>query len=465
LQKNHEAYKISKNQQREMNGNLESCDRYDHYGNKSADGRAYRNFLSFHTTFGNNRHNIGRGASGDGVSAPEKKHPLHSRVLLFMCALTHLIAMSASAAAETAVATRGYVDGGLATKQDKLTAGTGLSIVGNVISALAGSVDWASISSRPTTLAGYGITDAATAAQGAKAGTSVQLTGSQTITGPKIFNPTSAADANSPLVIGSANGKNFSYNEGIRIMRFTSDGADSSGTVWSGILLGAKRGDFASAVDPAGYDAATPSPTGLLGNATWWLASNPNGDFIVSQSAPSQYSSSINGLYIKRTGEMYYGNNAEGPVAANQIARQKDLPAMRKNNMLNYINKCTIAESGRFSSIATAANVGSYVYSDGFEVSFNFVIGIVGGTAVGSGSDILTLPAGVRPAATVYFPATTYWRGEDTNISMYGGDVGIKPDGRVFLDSRISQNPYGTSYSGYLFFNGKFYTEAIPNAP
>jgi hypothetical protein len=130
----------------------------------------------------------------------------------------------------------------------------------------------------------------------------VRLTGAQTITGPKYFAPIDTNDKTSPVIIKGSRG--WTYNEGIAIERFTADGSDTGTGSWSGILLGMRRNaDPSSPLDPIGVNTTTPTPTGIAGNATWWIASNPSGNLEITQSANTG-----NGLTLARNGRIFYGN-------------------------------------------------------------------------------------------------------------------------------------------------------------
>jgi hypothetical protein len=87
------------------------------------------------------------------------------------------------------------------------------------------------------------------------------------------------------------------YNQGIRINR--------SRGVWSGIVLGGKKGSTQN-VDAVGYSATL---TQEEGNGTWWLSQIPNGDFEIVQSAVDYPDFAGVALYAKRSGEVYVGRS------------------------------------------------------------------------------------------------------------------------------------------------------------
>jgi hypothetical protein len=104
------------------------------------------------------------------------------------------------------------------------------------------------------------------------------------------------------------------YSQGIRLN--TGGGADR----WSGIIIGGRTGSKIG-IDDAGYAANQSDP--LTRNGTWFIDSNPNGDFSITRVAVES-KAQVWGLYLTRDGEAYLGNGAAErvPTASVNLAQR-----------------------------------------------------------------------------------------------------------------------------------------------
>jgi hypothetical protein len=106
-----------------------------------------------------------------------------------------------------------------------------------------------------------------------------------------------------PIIIQNNNPGN--YNQGIRI------NIDSGR--WAGIIFGG-RPNTKDNVDSVGYSSDQTIPA--TRNGTWWIASNPDGDLVLSQTALNG-GSQLQGLLIKRNGRAYISSSGVyGPATA-----------------------------------------------------------------------------------------------------------------------------------------------------
>jgi hypothetical protein len=106
--------------------------------------------------------------------------------------------------------------------------------------------------------------------------------------------PFGVDDISSSLIIQPV--KALNYNQGMRINHLQG---------WAGIVLGGRPGSTEN-TNGNGYDAdqSAASPTR---KATWWIASNPNGDLVLQQSATGSRTQPPAGLYLTRDGKAFIG--------------------------------------------------------------------------------------------------------------------------------------------------------------
>jgi hypothetical protein len=110
-----------------------------------------------------------------------------------------------------------------------------------------------------------------------------------------------SSTTSSPIII---NPPSNTYNQGIRINRGKNNNNANIST-WSGIIVGGKENTTEN-VDNEGYTSDPPINTTLTtGNGTWWIASDPLGDFGISMKADFRYK----GLFIKRDNSAYLGSS------------------------------------------------------------------------------------------------------------------------------------------------------------
>jgi hypothetical protein len=114
----------------------------------------------------------------------------------------------------------------------------------------------------------------------------------------------------SALVITPTN-DNF-YNEGMRL--------NFAPNLWSGIVLGGKPGTL-SGMEALGYNANQSDKA--LRQATWWIASNTSGDFLIAQSSAGAPKNPY-GIYLKRDGTGFIGQTGT-TNEENQILTEKVL--------------------------------------------------------------------------------------------------------------------------------------------
>lgn len=251
-------------------------------------------------------------------------------------------------------------------------------------------------------------------------------TGTMTITA---FHTTRPA-----LIVEQRAGNNF--NQGARINRSNSTTVPSM--QWAGILFGGATGSIVS-VDAAGDGVFTPDPGGgvVTGNrvnarATWWVASNPQGDFVIDQAGSAMRTSGLSntthvtattnpvsttGIYIRRSDNQVYVNG-----------RPVGFSAWR-----NYLNQCTPADGFSFYS-----GNACHIISDGIEVSFNIIMNYdeTVNFIPGSHKIMFTIPAAVRPpsTSTSFYPPCTIITMPHTvpNPSLsWAGYVGVGGNGQV----------------------------------
>jgi hypothetical protein len=94
-----------------------------------------------------------------------------------------------------------------------------------------------------------------------------------------------------------------SYNQGLRINQKAG---------WAGIVLGGQAGTK-QGVDNSGYDADQ-GITSSTRRATWFIASNTNGDLVLQQQAVTSPGVAPQGLYLTRDGRVFIGSTESQQV-------------------------------------------------------------------------------------------------------------------------------------------------------
>jgi hypothetical protein len=275
--------------------------------------------------------------------------------------------------------------------------------------------------------------------------------------------------AASPVILQPMRGT--SYNQGLRLNRAAGGGAHA----WCGMVVGGQW-ETVQSVDPPGdgvwdYSVYDPAGTGGGGGgpvwwnsrSTWWVSSNQQGDFSISQSAPTRLGAGVNattppttttdpttvdqgttGFYCRRSDGQVWMMGRKLVASALDNTYTDTAVAAAAPPWLNYAAQLTPATG--FTRHAATRFI-----SNGRQVQATLVIATP--ATVTDATTLLTIvPTALRPASVWYVPFATY-----TTAPQQGGvsgDLAINPNGTITTD----RGPGTGQSTAYIFSTFTYWT-------